>query len=236
MKLPKKINPCPIIDSLLEFRFNTKYPADAVFGIVYESLKSKYPNFESLPILQLPEPVRRMDPNLRFKPYYKISNEDYVVQIGADILTISSFPKYLGWEAFQSEIREYINTIKDLSIVDMVLRVGLHVINFFPEIDIFTNAKIQISLSDKILDLKNALFRTEFSHDDNIKSTLHISNNALISSTTGSIIDIDSNFDYNQNLNDDVLLEKISKTHSSEKELFFSLIKDEFLQTLNPEY
>ena len=65
--------------------------------------------------MQLPEPVRRKDPNLKFKPYYKISNDNYAIQIGADVLTISSFPKYTGWTEFQQEINYFLLKINELS-------------------------------------------------------------------------------------------------------------------------
>ena len=67
--LPKKINPCPILESIIELRFSTSFPHDAIFGIIYKEFKDLYPKVEPLPILQLPEIVRREDKNLLYKPY-----------------------------------------------------------------------------------------------------------------------------------------------------------------------
>jgi len=236
MKLPKKITPCPIIDSLLEIRFKTSIPHDAVFGIVYNSFKASYKKHEPLPILQLPEPVRRTDPNLKFQPYYRISNDNFVIQIGPNVITISSFPQYVGWLNFQEEIKKFIISLNSLSIVEEVNRIGLRVVNFFSGIDIFKNSKISIKISDEKIGLINTLFRTEYSHENSIKSTLNITNNASINLKIGSIIDIDTFLEKAQTLTGDSIVTEIDRIHHLEKIIFFSLLKDEFLSQFNPEY
>ena len=35
MKIPKRINPCPIIEAIVEIRFEANIPPDAVFGVIY---------------------------------------------------------------------------------------------------------------------------------------------------------------------------------------------------------
>lgn len=236
MELPKKINPCPIVDSILELRFSTSLPHDAIFGIVYSAFKNEYKKNESLPILQLPEPVRKNDPNLKFKPYYRLLNDKFVIQIGADVLTISSFPQYVGWTSFQTEINSFYNTIKALSIIDNVSRIGLRVINFFPKTDIFQNAKISVSVSENPITSQKTLLNTEFEYEHGIKSTLNISNNAQINLQHGSVIDIDTFCDYNKEFDVASVMKEVDIIHIKEKTLFFSLLKSEFLKQFNPEY
>jgi len=236
MKLPKKITPCPIVDSVLELRFATSFPHDAIFGIVYNAFKTQYPKYESLPILQLPEPVRKADPNLKFKPYYRLSNDKFVIQIGADVTTISSYPEYSGWDVFKQEISTFFNTIKALSIIEDVSRIGIRVINFFPKADIFQEAKISLTISDEPIISQKTLLTTEYAYEHNIKSTLNISNDAMINLVKGSIIDIDTFCEYNKEFNVSNILTEIETIHIKEKTLFFSLLKDDFLKKFNPEY
>jgi len=157
MLLPKKIAPCPIIDALLEIRFETDVHPSAVFGIIYHAISTKYPNVEKLPVLQVPEPVRDNDPTFKFKPYFKVTDNNYIVQIGPDVITISSHPKYAGWNSFSAEIFTLIHTVQNLDIVNSIVRLGLRYINFFP-IDIFNNINLEIlfknSLPDTFLNLK----------------------------------------------------------------------------------
>lgn len=236
MKLPKKITPCPIVDCLVELRFTSNMPADAIFGIVYNAIKTNFPNYESLPILQLPEPVRRNDPNLKYKPYYKMSNNNIVLHIGPDVMSISSFPDYLGWDSFKNEITDFLSTIQLLQIVEKVHRIGLRVINFFPKIEIFSNSKFSIMLNEEQINLDNSLFRTVFDHGNSFKSTLNISNDSNMNMTPGSFIDIDTFYDNTEIFTSDNILPLVENIHSHEKELFFSLLTDQYLQTFKTEY
>ena len=35
IRLPEKINPCPILEAIVEIRFDSKVPHEAIFGIIY---------------------------------------------------------------------------------------------------------------------------------------------------------------------------------------------------------
>jgi uncharacterized protein (TIGR04255 family) len=112
----------------------------------------------------------------------------------------------------------------------------LRVINFFPKIDIFQNAKISISVSESPITSQKTLLNTEFEYEHSIKSTLNISNNAQINLQYGSIIDIDTFCEYNKEFDVSHIMKEVDVIHNKEKALFFSLLKNEFLKQLNPEY
>ncbi len=234
MKLPKTLEICPIVDALLEVRFTSKINANAVFGVIYNSLQSDFPKVESLPILQLPDNVRSNDPNLKYKPYFKVSNENFVIQIGPDVFTISSFPEYIGWQLFSELIIKVLEKIETTNIVESIQRLGIRYINFF-ESNIFDNIDLNVSIKDDGILYKNTVIRTEIDQLPFL-STLQIANNVNVNGKDGSIIDIDTfkttdlnNFFSNKK-------EIIDLGHSKEKELFFSLLKPDFLHSLNPKY
>ncbi len=234
MNLPKKISPCPIVDSVVEIRFNSNVPASAVFGMVYNVLKKDYPQFENLPIHQIPEPIRLADPNFKFKPLYKLSNKDTIIQLGNDVISISQSPIYLGWEKYSAEIYKVFKTINKLGIIEKVTRLGIRYSNFFNH-DIFDALNLNINLNNEEFKLNNTLFRSEFV-DGNYTNTLQVTNMANFNNAFGSIVDIDtyteselSNFFKNMEI-------VIGEGHKSEKKLFFSLLKESFLKSLNPEY
>lgn len=234
MALPKRINPCPIIDALLEIRFSTKTHPNAVFGLIYNALQEDFPKVEVLPILQLPDALRTSDPNFRFKPHYKISNEIFVAQIGPEVLSVSSFPKYMGWEMFSKKIFDVLEKAEKAIKIESVVRLGIRYINFF-ESNIFDDINLNLSIKESTINTKNTVIRTEIEQQEFI-STLQIANNVPNQSMIGSIIDIDT-------VKEKGLEEFFSKKdeiinigHTKEKELFFGLLKDEFLKSLNPEY
>ncbi len=235
MELPLKISPCPIIDALVEVRFTSNKHPNSIFGLVYNDLLAEdYPKVENLPISQLPDNVRKGDPNLKHKPFYKISNENFIIQFGPEVFAIASHPEYVGWKSFSSEINRVMDILKSSSVVNQILRLGIRYINFFEE-DVFENAKINISLGNIQSKPTNALFRTEISHK-NFKSTLQAANNATTNGKVGSIIDIDTFTNSGlKNFFEDKE-EIISEAHLEEKGLFFSLLKEDFIQKFNPEY
>lgn len=235
MKLPEYIEPCPIIDALVEIRFSTNTHPNAVFGLLYNSLKTDFEKVESLPILQLPEQVRINDKNLKYKPHYKISSKDYVVQIGPEVITISSFPQYLGWHEFSKKIYDVLSKIEQPSIIDEIQRVGIRYINFFNS-NIFNNITLSININNEPINNENTVIRTQFAHES-FNSTLQIANNAVDNNNEhGSIIDIDTFT--TEGLNDffSNKEEIINSGHKEEKRLFYSLLKKNFLDSLNPTY
>lgn len=234
MKLPKAIEPCPILDALFEIRFTPRIHPSAVFGMIYNILQEDFPKVENLPILQLPEAVRAADPNFKFKPHYRISNQSFVTQIGPDVLTISSFPKYAGWNEFSKQIFRILDRVEKAGIIDSVIRIGIRYINFFDN-DIFKNIDLKIFIRGNNIAYKNTIVRTEIEQRA-FKNSLQVANNANHNNKLGSIIDIDTSTESNLNnffVNKEILT---NSGHTIEKELFFSLLKNDFLKTLNPTY
>src|SRR5687768_15414418 len=104
LKLPDKLDNCPIKEAIFEIRFESAVPGAAVFGMAYSVLKPRYPKSEPLPVVQLPEAVRDADPNLSFQPHYRLTQEHFVVQIGPKVLSINVMNPYCGWTAYRQEI------------------------------------------------------------------------------------------------------------------------------------
>lgn len=234
MKLPLKITPCPIIEALLEIRFTTIIHPNAVFGLFYQALKSDFPKVENLPILQIPDALRATDPNLKYKPLYKISNNDFVIQLGSDVFSINSFPNYVGWTRYSEQIFNVLHRIEELKIINTISRLGLRYINFF-EGNIFDNINLSICINSQSINFKNTVIRTEITQD-NFVSTLQVANNIWNKKQYGSIIDIDTFKD--SELNDFFASKEglINDAHTKEKELFFNLLKEDYLVKFNPEF
>lgn len=71
MARPTKITPDPIIDAVVEFRFESEIPPDAILGMLFSVVRNEFSNFKKLPIAKIPEEIRRNDPQLKFAPFYQ---------------------------------------------------------------------------------------------------------------------------------------------------------------------
>lgn len=241
MNLPKKITPCPIIEAIVEIRFSINVPTSAVFGIIYNQIKEKYIEYEELPILELPRTILETDEKLKFQPHYKLFSDNYIIQIGYNMISISINNKYLGWTNFNNEIDYVVNILKSSGIVKKINRVGMRYIDFFEKVDIFNNIKLKISMNDEPFESISKYFRTE-TKNENFNVLLQISNKAEIKTKklekiSGSLID----YDISRNIESNDFFENYSKilndAHKILKENFFlNLLDNEFLTNLNPEY
>ena len=239
-KLPAKVENCPIIDALIEIRFETTLVRSAVFGVIYSSIMDEYQGrVINLPILQLPEQIRDVDPTLKFKPLYRIEGDRFIVQIGPDVLCISSKIPYVGWNAFVRHSSKIIHKIISSNIIKRVVRIGHRYVNFF-EGDITDRLTLSFSMTEGY-DAENILIRSEVK-DGEFVDTLQYSNNATYKATQssceqhGSLIDIDVFRENDDNCFIFNVEEEINKAHSCGKKLFFSLLKPVLLNDLNPIY
>ncbi|NJO88534.1 MAG: TIGR04255 family protein [Chloroflexia bacterium] len=202
--------------------------------MIYNVLHTDFPKVENLPVLQLPEAVRATDPNFKFKPHYRISNSNFVTQIGSDVLSISSFPKYAGWDEFSKQIFSILDRVEKAGIIDSVTRIGIRYINFFDN-DIFKDIDLKIYIGENDIAYRNTIVRTEI-EQESFRSSLQVANNVNHNNKLGSIIDIDTFTESNLGNFFKNKKDLISEGHSKEKELFYSLLKNDFLKTLKPTY
>lgn len=240
-KIPRRISPAPLIDSVVEIRFQPAVPTDAVFGLTYHQVKKDFPLIQKLPILQLPDEIRNSDPNLIYKPYYKMESPPYILQIGPRVLAFSAEAPYPGWDQFAQQTSAIIGPIYGTGIIQSVSRVALRNINFFDH-NVFDYIALSVRMHTEPLSSPNTFIRTELISDQTI-STIQVTNRATITHgankpRVGSILDIEtSNLPTHKiGTGYEDFSNILSECHAVTRRLFFSLLTPSFLETLNPEY
>jgi uncharacterized protein (TIGR04255 family) len=235
---PKKITPCPIVEAIFEIRFNSSLPEDAIFGVLYNQFKDEYPKFEQLPIMQLPASIRAQDPSLRYNPHYKTQIGNFPLRLGPRSISISNVEEYIGWVDFSQKVFATFEQATKSGVIANIERLGLRYINILEGINIFDNSNIVISLKNDPI-IRKTNINTEISFDKGV-CVLKATSDAEVNlggnqrkMITGSVIDIDAIVDHNKfkDIND-----AIEYAHNIEKELFYRILSDEFIKTLNPEY
>lgn len=236
-RIPKKISPCPISEAVVELRFESNFPAEVIYGISYQNLKKHFPIQEKLPIMELPQSIRDDDPNLKFNPYFRLRNENFIFQIGPRNFSISCPKEYKGWDVFFKQIGSVFKDLQSLGIIHKPIRIGLRYISFFEKLNVFEHIKLSLELAENsLIGCKNVI-RSEFEHED-FNCVLNLANNAALNNIkiTGSVIDIDVIYDKDQKSMLINFLKIVSQAHDLEKKIFFGILKEKFLKRLNPEY
>lgn len=238
MPLPKKISPCPIVEANIEIRFESEMPPEAVFGVVYNQFKNEYKGLEKLPILQIPEEIRSQDPALMFQPCYRLTNDNLIISIGPKVISIACVKEYVGWDDFSAKALEILLKINESGIISKLLRVGLRYINFFDG-NILDRIDLSAKIGESSLASNNTFIKTEFTRNE-YSIVLQVANNAniLVSNKQkiGSIIDIDTSISQFNKDTFGVSSKLLGAAHAEGKQFFISLLKKDFLESLNPQY
>jgi uncharacterized protein (TIGR04255 family) len=239
MKIPKKITPCPIAEAIFEIRFDSDLPGDAVFGIIYNEFKSEFKNLTKLPILQLPDPIRTKDPNLIYSPHYKLQNKNFILQVGPKVLSLVNIKEYCGWDLFSKKIEKTFTKISKTGVIKTPTRIGLRYVNFFENLDIYEKSNLKLLLNSEPFNASHIDLTANVPTKYCI-SRVKMANKAIIGiegkKLDGSIIDIDVEYKKAFENFFEHSREIAEIAHEDEKIIFFGLLKDKFLKSLNPEY
>ncbi len=239
--MPLKLGKCPLVDALIEIRFIPHASVKSlVFALVYAKVHEMFnKSVVTLPLFQMPEPIRENDKNLKYKPLYRLEGEDAILQIGPNVICISSHIPYIGWTKFLKIVKEVINSI-DNRVLDTVIRLGHRYVNFF-ENDITDLLTVNIIEPEDFIS-KSKQFRMDFSIDS-FNNAVQVSNAAMYRPApgkpeiSGSLVDIDTSREYTDGRFFISNMEKeLNTAHSSEKRLFYSLLSKDLLTSLDPIY
>lgn len=235
--LPKKISPCSIKEAIFEIRFHSSLPDDAIFGIIFNSVKDQYPSKPiSLPILQIPQEIRQQDPNLKYAPHYKLQNEFFHLQIGPKTVSLINVNEYKGWDEFQPKIISLFKQLQNLNLFEDILRIGLRYMNVYPNEDIIKTAGMEVKLPNSPLDSNNINI-TALIENSPLLSNMRVVSGAQITTNdqteNGSLIDIDT---YTMNVGAIQFEDLLTSIHEEEKRIFFDILGEKYLQQLTVEH
>ena len=238
-KKPTKITPDPIIDAVVEFRFESDIPPDAILGMVFSVVRNDFQDFSKLPIAEIPDEIRRSDPQLKYAPYYQSTSSSYRLNVGPNVISISNPGEYTGWkDNFFPFIKKILKQIETADVIKAYSRIGLRYIDFF-NTDIFENITLSITFNNNPLVSKQTTISTLFEQKDLI-TRVQIQNNTTVNlgsrQDVGSIIDSDTFYEPNGTLSYEKVIDIVDKQHEESLNIFFSLLKPEFIEKLNPEY
>ena len=232
-KVPTKITPCPIVEAVVELRFDTKTQPDVVTGILSNEFQADYPTRSSLPVMNLPEEIRLNDPQLKFAPWFRLKGEAFLLHLGPAMVSVICLKEYKGWQRYREAILKAFNIAARSKVETQMQQIGLKYTSFF-ENNIFNNTKAVISLSDCSLLDKKTFLESKF-EQDNFECMVKMINCARLDTRQGSVVEIGVNTQLNQPMPVNQHGKTIDQAHAVQKQIFFSLLTKDFLNTLKPE-
>ena len=163
-----------------------------------------------------------------------MANPIYRILVSEDRVTFNFTKKYPGWNSYSNLINIVLNSIGQVNIQGVYLQY----MSCFENTDIFKALDGTIKLN-KLPNFNGSVFN--FSCNCNKKdepiaeATIKLTNNKQIQNSSVSIIEVaiaGKIGDYHL----EECLQLLSECHKFEKHLFFLLLSEEFINTLNPHY
>jgi uncharacterized protein (TIGR04255 family) len=250
MKLPKKISPDSIKDALIEVKYSSEIPFEVLVGMFFNALDDSY-RYTNRPLQPQGIPgriagsmtVQEVTINLGVQSLF--FNDRIQVKLLPNSIVFSCLKEYIGWESYKKEIETVLIQIFKSNQIQKFTRVGIRYISQYSQKELHSCIKFSFSFGIPQVKSNTYKFYSEFDLEKfkvllNLHSLMPVlsekDSNSAPSIVPTSVIDIDVIADNLSETTLEGIFSILDNVHSKEKEVFFNLLKEEFLLTLNPEY
>lgn len=237
MKLPRKIDPDRIKDSIVEVKFTSQLPYEIYLGQIYQSLDETY-FYTNRPSIN--HKGIQSELKLFSFPVSLFYNDKITIGIQPGSIIFNCKDKYITWGFYFPEIIKVLKHIHTSECIQSFNRVGIRYISEYPDTDIESITKFSFSFGFPEVSYDDYSFRLEYKKDS-FRVILNLSSkiptiNADLQKKTISSIDIDIISGDLEILELESLIDIINQVHNLEKITFFNLLQEKFLKSLNPQY
>lgn len=131
-RLPRRIEPDAIVESVLEIRFDSAAPLPEIL-IARMAESQAWQGYAQIrmPAADIPASMREADKNLRYVPTFELRGEEgrRLIRIGPHVLSLHQMAPYDGWNTFHPLMQQATRELFAKSEHLVVRRLGLRYIN-----------------------------------------------------------------------------------------------------------
>ncbi len=245
-KLPKRLRKEPLLDALFECRFITNFPLSSILpGILFSEFDDEK-KLERLPQYEIPEAIRKSDPNLQYIPLIRIRLQNYSLLIGDQNIAVACNLPYKGWNDFKLAIIKVIGVLEKSKLIDKVIRYSIKYVDLIRSsdpIDQVNLANLSLRIGSHNLTKEPYQVRMDISVNGFVNIIQIIAGVKLEmldkSVHHGVVIDIDTIKDTGNITVEQLkhgLEDALEDIHRVSKETFFDCLTEQTIQRLEPEY
>jgi uncharacterized protein (TIGR04255 family) len=245
MHLPNKLKKDAILEAICEFRFESDEMDELVLGRLSENVPWEGFSRVRLPLSDVPAPIRKNDPGLKFQPVVELRDRTStrVVKIGSNVVSAHVMAPYCGWAAFRPRLHEVLDVLFKKFTEVRVTRIGLRYVNALGRkdhhVDEINGLRLKIKIDSERLTVPFSLAYMQASED--ITSIIKVASPSLVTginlpSDFVALIDVDVFTPDSFVISDcDTGKNWIDRAHQTEKEEFFRLWTEEALTAATEE-
>jgi len=232
-KIPSRITPDRLTNTVIAVTIEDKFSTSYLGGKIVSSYNRKHPE---LPLEKLK--MNNRQPNGEEQFFY--ANKLFRVLFKRDIIAFNIVSGYPGWQTYRFWMTEIL---EDDELI--LKKVMFQYISEYKNIALFSPEVLDGTIALKHVqdfagtELQYRCHVHDFDNNSLIlgDATVKLTNSAIIQGVDGTFSWIDIRIDsvpFNGNKKDFYLM--MDKLHHHEKVLFFSMLNEGFVKSLNPEY
>jgi uncharacterized protein (TIGR04255 family) len=238
MTLPVEISPNPLVTSTIEVRYASNGASSSdIIKNCFATFLGELPliDFNPIPLIE-----KQANPQLKYVADITLNNESYKISFSNTVIAFENIGEYKLWGNYFPFVQRCLNQFFNFGHINKIERIGVRYASVLDKTEsaaAVLNIQTDAGLSG--YDQKFELFRTNLRVGE-INMLLQIFEQARAtkgtSSVSGVYIDIDASITKEIEVEPPVVFALIENLHKEQKALFFSLLKDDFLVSLNPRY
>ncbi|MBL0687557.1 MAG: TIGR04255 family protein [Sulfurospirillum sp.] len=221
-----------VVECIFNIHFESSSVAENYIAIIGQV--DEFEQITKLPLCQIPDSIRKNDPNLKMEPLYEITsskNSNYKVMLGDNVIGIVMNSPYTSWtDSFFPQLKKLFIQIFESKKITRITRMGLRYIDFIENKNIFETGKIKININDISTNNKKIFLRVEGS-SGKIQYNKIVANNEKYqnSNNKGSIIDIVTSVEDYTIKNDEHkdIFKQIDRLNTANRDEFKEVVSDE---------
>ena len=244
-RIPLRLGKEPLLEAIWEIRFSSlkSLVVDLLPGMLFKSFPGRYTTVSKLPAADMPAPLIEIDPTLRYAPRIQLGEANQAIQIGDRAVSLSCRRPYSGWNRFSTDILELAKAVEETGLVERLERFSLKYIDLI-ELENpagLAHLNLDLKMGEYELATKPVQLRTEIQDQDlfhiiQIISPAEVGLPGTDGRLTGVLVDIDSIRLITEDASWNVLYQKLDDVHASCKRMFFSMLRPETVENLDPEF
>ena len=244
MQLPKKITPDSIINAVVEIRYESNTPFELLIGLLAHAFDDSY-TYTARPLKPSPMATPIQELTLNFGGQSLLYNSKISIRLLPNSFVFNCLGKYIGWESFRQEINKALLIIENSGHILKWNRLGLRYITEYLKTDLKDCTKFSFTFGFPAVQSLSTTFHNEFEYQG-VKVIMNLNNkvptvrqqepNKMLEVVPTSIIDVDVIKEPLALKKAEEIMTVMDEVHNYEKEVFFTLLTKEFLETLHPEY
>lgn len=159
------------------------------------------------------------------------------MEINAKSITFNLIGSYTGWDEYRKTLTANLLPLIEKGVIAKISRIGIRYISVFDQIRIFDNIKSSLKFAPFDDNSSRAQFRAEMDRGPFLMIVTLLNAFPKTDGEIYSITDVDTIKVFDPiKLHTGEILKWLEDAHTEQKTVFFSLLKKEFIDSLNPEY